>query len=167
MYNVAAVMNDEAAAAEIKKLQAAMEADPVVGKLMDAAETVEDMYEVAKRYVEIKLEDFRELFSEAMDYFKGSKVELDDEVMECVAGGASWGGFWKVFKKVAVAAAIGLAVGAVCVATGGAAGAALGALGAYVAGSSVAGAAAGGFVTGAVTATCLGTYNMVKGATSN
>ena len=135
MYNVALVMKDRAAAAEIRNLQAYMEADPVVNRMMDAAETVEDMYEVAKRYIQIKFEDFRQAFNEAMDYLKGSKVELDDDVMECVAGGFSWGGLWNTLKKVAVAVAVGVAVVGACVVTGGVAGAVLGATVGAIAGT--------------------------------
>ncbi len=171
MYNVAAVMNDSVAVAEIKRFQATMEADPVVGRLMEAAETVEDMYKVAKRYIQIKFEDFHQIFNEAMDYFKGSKVELDDEVMECVVGGR-WKG-WKIFKKIAIAAAIAVGVVAAAALTGGVAGGLVGAAGAYVSGW-VAGsaitvgaaltstAAVGGAVGGAVAGAALGITSMCK-----
>ncbi len=171
MYNVAAVMNDSVAVAEIKRFQATMEADPVVGRLMEAAETVEDMYKVAKRYIQIKFEDFHQIFNEAMDYFKGSKVELDDEVMECVVGGR-WKG-WKIFKKIAIAAAIAVGVVAAAALTGGIAGGLVGAAGAYVSGW-VAGsaitvgaaltstAAVGGAVGGAVAGAALGITSMCK-----
>ncbi len=174
MYNVAAVMNDSVAVAEIKRFQATMEADPVVGRLMEAAETVEDMYKVAKRYIQIKFEDFHQIFNEAMDYFKGSKVELDDEVMECVVGGR-WKG-WKIFKKiamVAVAAAIAVGVVAAAAVTGGVACGLVGAAGAFVhgfvTGSAItvgaaltSTAAVGGAVGGAVAGAALGITSMCK-----
>ncbi len=164
MYNVALVMKDRTAAAEIRNLQAYMEADTVVNKMMEAAETVEDMYEVAKRYIQIKFEDFRQVFNDAMDYFKGSKVELDDEVMECVAGGFSWGKFWNTFKKVAIAVAVGVVVVGASVVTAGVAGAVVGAA---VGAVTTAGAAAGattGLVGGMIGGALLSTYHMYKGA---
>ena len=164
MYNVALVMKDRATAAEIKNLQAYMEADTVANKLMEAAETVEDMYEVAKRYIQIKFEDFRQVFNEAMDYFKGSKVELDDEVMECVAGGFSWSKLWNTVKKVAIAAAVGVAVVGACVVTGGVAGAVLGATVGAIAGTGVAAGATTGLIGGMIGGGLLSTYNIYKGA---
>ncbi len=164
MYNVALVMKDRTAAAEIRNLQAYMEADTVVNKLMEAAETVEDMYEVAKRYIQIKFEDFRQAFNEAMDYLKGSKVELDDDIMECVAGGFSWGGLWNTLKKVAVAVAVGAVVVGACVVTGGVAGAVLGATVGAIAGTGVAAGATTGIIGGMITGGVLSAYNIYKGA---
>ena len=164
MYNVAAVMNDSVAVAEIKKLQAAMEADTVVGKLMDAAESVEDMYEVAKRYIQIKFEDFCQVFNETMDYLKGSKVELDDGTMECVVGGFSWRGLWNGVKKVAIAAAIGVAVVTVSAVTAGAAGAVIGAAAATIASTSVTTGALTGMGLCGIGGILLSTRKMYEGA---
>ncbi len=161
MYNVVTVMNNNAV--EIKRLQATMEADPVVGRLMDAAETVEDMYKVAKRYVQIKMEDFRQTFNEAMDYLKGSKVQLDDEVMECVAGGFSWSKFWNVVKKVAISAVVVAAVVGACVVTGGVAGAVGGAIVGAVTATGAAAGATAGMVGGMLTGAALSGYHIYKG----
>ena len=68
MMNMAMAMENADVRQQSKELLAKLEADPVVNGMMEAAETIEDMYEVAKRYVTMKLEDFRQLFEEAMDY---------------------------------------------------------------------------------------------------
>lgn len=146
-----------------KELLAKLEADPVINGLMEAAETIEDMYEIAKRYVTMKLEDFRQLFEEAMDYYKGTKVELDDDTMEYVVGG-SWKSFWNTFKKVALTAVIVAGVGLLCAVTAGAAAAGVAAVAAVATGTAVGTAAATGAVTGAIGGAVAGVYATAKEA---
>lgn len=163
MMNMAMAMENADVRQQSKELLAKLEADPVVNGLMEAAETIEDMYEIAKRYVTMKLEDFRQLFEEAMDYYKNAKVELDDDTMEYVVGG-SWKSFWKTFKKVALTAVIVAGVGLACAATGGLAGAGIGVAGAYVTGAALGSAAATGAVTGAIGGAVAGVYATAKEA---
>ena len=163
MMNMAMAMENADVRQQSQELLAKLEADPVINSLMEAAETIEDMYEIAKRYVTVKLEDFRQLFEEAMDYYKGAKVELDDDTMEYVVGG-SLKSFWKTFKKVALAAVIVAGVGLACAVTGGLAGAGIAAAGAAFAGTAVGTAAVTGAATGAIGGAVMGVYGTAKEA---
>lgn len=163
MMNMAMAMENADVRQQSKELLAKLEADPVINGLMEAAETIEDMYEIAKRYVTMKLEDFRQLFEEAMDYYKGTKVELDDDTMEYVVGG-SWKSFWNTFKKVALTAVIVAGVGLLCAVTAGAAAAGVAAVAAVATGTAVGTAAATGAVTGAIGGAVAGVYATAKEA---
>lgn len=165
MMNVAVAMENAGAREQAQEILAELQANPAANALMEAAKTVEDMYEVAKSYVDMSLEAFRNAFAAAMDYCNDSKQELDDDAMECIVGG-SWGDAWNMFKKVALATVIIAGVAAACAITGGAAGAALGAAGAWMAGTSVATAATTAATTGAIGGCALGVYNTVKEACS-
>ena len=165
MMNVAVAMENAGAREQAQEILAELQANPATNALMEAAKTVEDMYEVAKSYVDMSLEAFRNAFAAAMDYCNDSKQELDDAAMECIVGG-SWGDAWNMFKKVALATVIVAGVVAACAITGGAAGAAVGAAGAWMAGTSVATAATTAATTGAIGGCALGVYNTVKEAFS-
>ena len=132
--DIAAIMENEAFKEVEEKLTEKMEENPVVTKLMEAAQTVEDAYQVVKEYVTVKLEDFKVLFDRTVNYFRESKTALSDEVMEAVVGGGWFSDFWNNHKKQIIRACVIIGAGvvgaAVGVLTGGAAGAfALGVLG--------------------------------------
>ncbi len=139
--NVAAIMEDTQSRATIDQIQAAMSRDTIVDKMIEAAQTVEDAYEVVKRYVVIKFEDFKAVCNDMMEYFQGPKVALDDDIMEAVAGGGFWSNVWNVCKRPLMAAVVGagiglLTAGAILVSApllvGGAVALAAGAVGSYV-----------------------------------
>ncbi len=139
--NVAEVMADEKAREAAEKLEAALEANPEDNALMEAAQSAEDMYQVAKKYISIKLEEFKVLFQKTVDYFKQDKVALQDEVLDSVAGGWSLSNFWNTYKKKIIAVAIvvgttaaGIAIGA---AVGGLGGALLGGAIGFAAGATI------------------------------
>ncbi len=119
--DVAKVMAVESAKEAAKKLEAAMEADPEINGLMEAAETVEDMFVVAKKFITITLEQFKVVCQKTLDFFKQDKAIVGDEMLDSVSGGG-WSEFWNKVKKPL--AAIGIIVA--CTAVGIAAGAALG-----------------------------------------
>ena len=128
--NIAAIMESEAGKKAEAKLTEVMESNPVVSKLVKAAETVEDAYQIAKEYFTMKFEEFKVLFDRTVNYFKESKAELSDEVLDNVVGGWSFSGFWNEYKEkiiktafVVACAAAGVAIG---VMTGGLGGALLG-----------------------------------------
>lgn len=164
--DMATVMHNENFNDQLAAQLQEMENNPVVSKLLEAAQTVEDMYNIAKGYFEITFEKFQTMYEEATNYFKQDKVELADDTMEAVVGGVpKW---LKKLGKIALATVIVVGVVAACAATAGAAGAAVGALGGYVVGTfgataasvaagvtvgaSVAGMAAGGAATAATAA---------------
>ena len=127
--NVAEAMGREGMSETTGKLLSAIEENPVVSKLLNAAETIEDAYDVVKNYVVLKFEDFKVLFNKTMDYFKESKMALDDKVLDNVAGGGWFSDIWNKYKKEIVCAVIVIgctAVGALAGPYGTAAGLAIG-----------------------------------------
>ena len=124
--SVAEVMDCEGVQEATGKLLDSMKKNPAVAKLLDAAETVEDAYEVAKNYIKMKLEDFKVIFDKAVDYFKESKAELSDEILDSVVGG-SLGSWWNKWKTAVIATAIVVGIAALSVAS---CGTALGVIGA-------------------------------------
>ncbi len=125
--DVSKVMHVEGAEEAMEKVGEIIDANPVTRKLLEAAETMEDAYEVFKTYVEMKWEDFKVIFNKTVDYFKNEKAALPDEVMDQVVGGGWWGDVWNKYKHQIIrasilvgCAAVGAAVGAL---TAGAAGA--------------------------------------------
>ena len=148
--NIAAIMESEAGKKAETKLTEIMESNPVVSKLVKVAETVEDVYQIAKEYFTMKFEDFKVLFERTVNYFKESKAELSDEVLDNVVGGWSFSGFWNKYKSVIIKAAIVVGATAVAAIAGAVTG---GAAVAFVAGSFV-----GLVATGAV-----GTYSRITG----
>ncbi len=119
--SVAKFMQVEGTTELIEKVDAALDSNPVTRKLMEAAQTVEDVYQIAKKYLEIKLEDFKIIFEKTVKYFKEEKTELPDEVMDTVVGG-SFGDWLNKWKRNIITAAI--AVG--CTVVGAVTGACLG-----------------------------------------
>ncbi len=128
--NVADILGAEGATEKVEQVKAALEADPEVSLLVKAAETVEDVYEIVKRYSKATLEQVKVLFEKTVDYFKETKAILVDEVLDNVVGGWSFSNWWNKNKAFIVGAAVlvacvavGTVVGAV---TGGVAGAMVG-----------------------------------------
>ncbi len=106
------------------KVQEALERDPAVKAELEAASSFEELYEVFKRYLVMKFEDFKKLCARISDSFRQEKMALPDETMDAVVGGWSFWGFVEKYKTVIIATAI--VVG--CAVTAGALGAGLGAL---------------------------------------
>lgn len=144
--NVAEVLSVEENQSYVEKIKEAIEKNPVVTKALEVAETVEEVYGTVKDYIQVKFEDFKVCFEKAMSFYKESKAELSDEVLDNVAGGGFWGNLWNKYKTAIIATAI--VVG--CIATGGvvgvAAGALMGTVAAGVAGGVIGGAITGGFM---------------------
>ncbi len=84
------LMENEEVQQQMVQMKAIMEKDPVVVKMVEAAKTAEDVFEITKRYVQVKWEDFKRVFMESVSYFSDSKAELNDEVLDHVAGGWNW-----------------------------------------------------------------------------
>ncbi len=128
--NVADILGVEGATEKVEQVKAALEADLEVSLLVKAAETVEDVYEIVKRYSKATLEQVKVLFEKTVDYFKETKAILADEVLDNVVGGWSLSSWWNKNKAFIVGGvvlvacvAVGTVVGAV---TGGVAGAMVG-----------------------------------------
>ncbi len=141
--NVADILGAEGAEENLEKVKEAIVSDAEVGPLVKAAQTVEDVYEIVKRFSKATLEQVKVIFEKTVDYFKETKVELSDEVLDNVAGGGfNFFKFWDNFKEGIVAGCI--MVG--CTVVGGVIGACVGGLGGAVAGACV------GALVGAVAA---------------
>lgn len=142
--SVTKFMSLEAGTEFTAKVEEVLDSNPVTKKLMEAAQTVEDVYQIAKEYVEIKLEDFKVIFDKTVKYFKEEKAELPDEVMDGVVGGGffDWLDKWK-HQIITVSIAVGCA--AVGAAIGGALGGGPGALALGLIGFGIGVGAAGGY----------------------
>lgn len=128
--DVAKFMHVEGMQAEVDKVQVALEENPVTKKLIEAAKTMEDVFQIVKEYVQVKLEDFKTIWEKTLDYFKSEKAALPDEVMDSVVGGWSFSSFWERFKRPIIAVGIvvaGAAGGAVAGSWAGPVGVAVGA----------------------------------------
>ncbi len=119
--DVAKIMSHEDNKNAVEQIRAAFESNPAVSQMLDAAQSVEDMYEAIKEYFSLKLEDFKVMYDKAVDFLKSPKAKLEDDVMECVIGG-SWSSVWNGFKKTACAVAVVTAMSVL----GGAAGVGIG-----------------------------------------
>ncbi len=121
VVDIHAFMANDAAREAVDKIEAVIDTDQETCGLLDLAKSVEDVFEATKKYVSMKLDDFKALFADVMNYFKDEeKVTLADETLDCVVGGWSWGGVWETVKRKAVAVVIGAAIGASALGIGGA-----------------------------------------------
>ena len=121
--NVAELLNNAENQTYIDQLKEAIGKNEVVAKALEVAETAEEVYSAVKDYIKIKLEDFKVCFEKTISFYKESKSELSDEVMEAVSGGGWWSNFWNKHKAGIITAAIFVG----CVAVVGVAGLAMGA----------------------------------------
>ncbi len=122
MLDINAMMADEVQAANVEKIEAALEQDTEGCALLDAAKSVEEVYDVVKRYLTMKFEAFKAIFEDALDYLKQDKAAIPDETLDCVVGGASWlNTAWNWLKRKGTAIVIGAVAGAVIGGIGGAA----------------------------------------------
>ncbi len=142
MVDIKVFMANEAVAENVGKLEAVIAEDKETCAILDAAQSVQDVFGAVKKYVTMKFEAFTALFDDVMNYFKEDKAVLSDETLDCVVGGWSWSGLWETVKKKAAAIVIGAAIGAAVGVVAGAATAA--GVGALIGG--FAGAIAGGIV---------------------
>ena len=85
-------------------------------KLIDAAKTVEDLYEATKRFIKMKFEDFKVVFQNTFSYFSSAKAALSDEILDDVAGGWSLSSVFSSISKKALCIAGCVIGGAICVA---------------------------------------------------
>ncbi len=146
--NVADILGAEGATEQVEQVKAALEADPEVSLLVKAAETVEDVYEIVKRYSKATLEQVKVLFEKTVDYFKETKSVLADEVLDNVVGGWSFSNWWNKNKAFVLGGVVFVA----CVAAGAVVGACLGG----------AAGALGGAAIGVVVGSALGTATMTS-----
>ncbi len=140
--NVADILGNADAEARVATVKAALEADPEVSLLVKAAETVEDVYEIVKKFSTATLEQVKVLFRKTVDYYQEAKAVLSDEMLDNVVGGWSLARFWRENKALIIGGAVfvaSVAVGAIAgFCTAGPLGAAAGALGGAAAGVALA-----------------------------
>lgn len=118
--NVAEMMSYGEIQEAVEELKATLESNPAVGQMIDAAQSLEEMYESMKDYIGMKLEDFKVVFHKAVAFVTGPKTKLEDDMMESVAGGSTYLKDYRDFKKsakgtiqntiIAVALVVGLMV---------------------------------------------------------
>lgn len=127
MYNVALanidvaeIMSHEENHNAAEQLKAALESNPAVNQMMEAARNVEDMYLAVKDYIGMKLEDFKVAYDKSIDFLRSSKAKLEDGMMECVVGGVTGAAVWNGIKKAACAIAVVTGMAVLGAAAGGA-----------------------------------------------
>ncbi len=134
---------------------------------LDNASSLEEFFNVCKKYINCTFEEFHKLYNRLSDQMSNiyeetfGPRELNDDELDIVVGG-SWKSFWKKVGKIALGVVVAIGAVAACAVTAGAAGAAIGAIGAAVAGTAVASAATAGAATGAVGGIVLAATTAVK-----
>ncbi len=154
--NVADILGTEQGAEGLEKVKAALEADREMSLLMKAADTLEDVYEIVKKFSTATFEQVKVLFKKTVEYFKGAKAELSDEVLDNVSGGWSFSAWWKEAKATIVSSTIMVS----CIVAGTVVGACVGGVGGAMAGAAV-GAMVGGVIA-YTTATIMDAVNKKK-----
>lgn len=134
---------------------------------LDNASSLEEFFNVCKKYINCTFEEFHKLYNRLSDQMSNiyeetfGPRELNDDELDIVVGG-SWKSFWKKVGKIALGVVVAIGAVAACAVTGGLAGAAIGAIGAAVAGTAVASAATAGAVSGAIGGVALGVSAAIK-----
>lgn len=134
---------------------------------LDNASSLEEFFNVCKKYINCTFEEFHKLYNRLSDQMSNiyeetfGPRELNDDELDIVVGG-SWKSFWKKVGKITLGVVAAIGAVAACVVTGGLAGAAIGAIGAAVAGTAVASAATAGAVSGAIGGVALGVSAAIK-----
>lgn len=134
---------------------------------LDNASSLEEFFNVCKKYINCTFEEFHKLYNRLSDQMSNiyeetfGPRELNDDELDIVVGG-SWKSFWKKVGKIALGVVAAIGAVAACVVTDGLAGAAIGAIGAAVAGTAVASAATAGAVSGAIGGVALGVSAAIK-----
>ncbi len=129
----------------VEEVTATITADPEVGALVKAAQSIEDVYDIVKRFSKATLAQVKALFEKTVDYFKETKAALSDEVLDNVVGGWSLSAWWNKNKADIIGGTIFVAciVGGIIIgaATGGVGGAVVGAAAGFVVGATLGGVA--------------------------
>lgn len=103
--NVAQIMSHEDNRNAVGQVKAVFESNPAVSQMLDAAQSVEDMYHAIKEYINLKLEDFKVIYDKSVEFLKSPKAKLEDNIMECIVGGLTGADVWNGFKKTVCAVA--------------------------------------------------------------
>ena len=111
VLDMKALMADSEGRGKVEEIQKILENDSVIGKLMEAAQGIQDAYEIVKKFVTVKYETFKALCMDVLDYFNEDKVALTDETMDAVVGGGFFGDLWNKYKKVVVSVGVGVLCG--------------------------------------------------------
>ena len=130
--NVAEIMEVRENKILAGRLHELLDRDVLAEKMVEKARDVKDLYEVIKRHIAVKLEDFKYALNDTLAYLAPPKLALADADMEYVIGGGFWSSVGGWFKKhwkavlitAAVVAAVAVGVGVAAVCLGGAAAAA-------------------------------------------
>ena len=122
--NVAEMMSKAENQEILNKMRVALDADEEVARIMENADSIDDVYTVFSRYIKVKFEDFREALESTVEYLTQPKAMLSDDMLEGVTAAgffSSVGGWFKRNWKTALlvtggvvlaATGIGAAIGA-------------------------------------------------------
>lgn len=104
--DVAQIMAVDKAKEAAEKLEEIMAADPEISSMIDASKSVEDVFDVVKKFINITINEFKVVFQKTVDWFNKDKAVVPDEMLDSVAGGGFWGNLWDKIKKPVVAVGI-------------------------------------------------------------
>ncbi len=117
--DVAQIMSVDTAKEAADKLEEVLTSDPEMNAMIESTKSVEDVFDVVKRFIKITLDEFKVVFQKTVDWFTKEKAEIPDEMLDSVSGGGFWSNLWDKIKKPVVAIGIiasctaaGLGVGA-------------------------------------------------------
>lgn len=88
---------------EVKKdmdeLTSVIEDDAVAMAMIGAARTVEDLFVVSKRFIQMSFNDFKRIFQKVSDYFSSDKTPLPPDMLDHVVGGAVYADIFESTPK--------------------------------------------------------------------
>ena len=110
--DVAEILSRKESRELVERFKAALSQDAEAARIMENSTGIEDMYKVASRYVEMKLEDFKAVCHKTISYLAEAKTRLADDDMDCVVGGGLFDWIKKQWNNiVSIAAGVAGAVG--------------------------------------------------------
>ncbi len=116
--NVAEFMEREEMTVAMHKMEEVVDADPEASALLEKAESIEDVYHFMKHFAQVTMEQVKVIFKKTVDYFKETKAELADDVLDHVSGGWGFPSSWGAWKKDILMAATILGCAVLCAAIG-------------------------------------------------
>lgn len=143
--------------------------DTVTLSALDNAKTLEEFFQVGKKYIDCSFEDFLTAFDNISEKMSTAYAtitapyELDDDDLDLVVGG-DWAGFWQKVGKITLAVIATVGALALCAATGGLAGAAVGA--GLAATASISMTVSSAAISGAVVGSIAGVAHGINGFVS-
>lgn len=95
----------------LNKMRVALDADEEAARIMENADSIDDLYTVVSRYIKVRFEDFRKALESTVEHLSRPKTMLSDDMLECVTAAGIWN-FLKNNWKTVVLGTVGVALAA-------------------------------------------------------